>query len=156
MLRCLGDTCTSLKQYKFEDIMILNKDFSKLYYTCKEFRQKFLDYKRKIKAKYPQFKFGLNLHDFINTETLHDIFEDVYYIDLSYAKKLIDITPLKDIPIVKLSHIGNKKDLSKQMINYIDLDWYYNTKKHFYINSFISLAFCTTITNFSSLKGLLL
>ena len=197
MLRCLADTCTSLRQYKFENtIMILNPDTSKLYYNLKLFRQTILDYRKKMKTKYPQFKFGLNLRELYldcSVNTLHDIFEDVYYVDLADAKELIDITPLKGIPIVRLpgcdqlanigifSHISHKKDLSLQMINlnyvmldwsyivddeyivvqktnYIDieLDWYYNTEDHYIIvNSFISLAYCHAITDFSSLKGIM-
>ena len=37
-MRCLADTCTSLRQYKFENIMILNKYYSREY-TCKIFRK---------------------------------------------------------------------------------------------------------------------
>jgi len=197
ILKCLADTCTDLRQYKFENtIMILNNDVSKLYYNDNLFRQTILDYRRKMKAKYPQFKFGLNLRELnldYSVNTLHDIFKDVYYVDLADAKELIDITPLKGIPIVRLpgcdqlanigifSHISHKKDLSPQMINlnyvmldwsyivddeyivvqktnYIDieLDWYYNTEDHYIIvNSFISLAYCHAITDFSSLKGIM-
>jgi len=43
MLRCLADTCTSLRQYKFENIMILNDNASLLYYNDNLFRQTFLD-----------------------------------------------------------------------------------------------------------------
>ena len=197
ILKCLADTCTDLRQYKFENtIMILNNDVSKLYYNDNLFRQTILDYRRKMKAKYPQFRFGLNLRGLqldCSVNKLHDIFKDVYYVDLTDAKELIDITPLKGIPIVRLpgcdqlanigifSHISHKKDLSPQMINlnyvmldwsyivddeyivvqktnYIDieLDWYYNTEDHYIIvNSFISLAYCHAITDFSSLKGIM-
>ncbi len=191
MLICLADTCTSLRQYKFENIMILNNDVSKLYYNDNLFRQTILDYRRKMKAKYTQFKFGLNLRELQLdcSNTLHNIFKDVYYVDLADAKELIDITPLKGIPMVRLpgchqlanigifSHIGHKKDLSPQMINlnyvqldwsyivdneyivvqkinYVDIDsiWYYN--HYIIVNSFISLAYCHAITDFSSLKGI--
>ena len=170
MLGCLADTCTSLRQYKFEDIMILTNNASYLYYTHEPFRQTILNYRRKIKTKYPQFKFGLHLPyldlTYSTNKTLHDIFEGLYYVDLSYTKELTDITPLKDIPIVRLigcskltnieilSHIGHKKDLSEQMINtkYLNLDWYYNTKDRNNINSFINLADCIAITDFSSLQ----
>ena len=170
-MRYLADTCTSLRQYKFEDIMILNDDASLSYYNDYLFRQTFLDYRKKIIAKYPQFKFGLNLRQLrlhCSVNTLYDIFEDVYYIHIWYAKSLTDITALKGIPIVKLincinlknidilSHIGHKKD-STYMVNknHLDLDWYYNTKDDAkLINSFISLASCTAITDFSSLRGI--
>jgi hypothetical protein len=171
--------------------MILNNDISKLYYNDNLFRQTILDYRRKMKAKYPQFRFGLNLRQLqldCSVNTLHNIFEDVYYVDLTDAKELIDITPLKGIPIVRLngchqlanisilSHIGHKH-LSPQMINlnyvqldwsyivdneyiliekrnYVDIDsiWYYN--HYIIVNSFISLAYCHAITDFSSLKGI--
>ena len=61
MLECLADTCTSLRQYKFEDIMVLNYNASDLYYNHEPFRQTILNYRRKMKAKYSHFKFGLNL-----------------------------------------------------------------------------------------------
>ena len=192
MLECLADTCTSLRQYKFENIMILNDDASLSYYNDYLFRQTILDYRRKIKAKYPQFKFGLNLRGLqlhCSENTLHDIFKNVYYVDLTDTKELIDITPLRDIPIVKLtgchqlanigilSHIGHK-NLLPQMINlnYVQLDWSYITddeyivvqKKNYVdidsywyynyyiiVNSFISLAYCHAITDFSSLKGIM-
>ena len=194
MLRCLADTCTDLRQYKFEYIMILNNDVSKLYYNHGPFRQTILNYRRKMKTKYPQFKLGLNLRELqldcsVNTKTLHDIFKDVYYVDLTDAKELIDITSLKGIPMLTLngchqlanigilSHIGHK-NLSPQMINlnyvqldwsyivdneyivvqkknYVDIDsyWYYN--HYIIVNSFISLAYCHAITDFSSLKGIM-
>jgi hypothetical protein len=193
MLRCLADTCTDLRQYKFEYIMILNNDISKLYYNDNLFRQTILDYRRKMKAKYPQFRFGLNLRQLqldCSVNKLHDIFKDVYYVDLTDTTELIDITPLKGIPIVRLtgcpqlanigilSHIGHKKDLSLQMINlnYVQLDWSYITddeyivvqKKNYVdidsywyynhyiiVNSFISLAYCHSITDFSSLKDIM-
>ena len=149
MLKCLADTCTDLRQYKFEYIMILNNDVSKLYYNDNLFRQTILDYRRKMKAKHPQFRFGLNLRELqldCSVNTLHDIFEDVYYVDLTDAKELIDITPLKGIPIVRLtgchqlanigilSHIGHKH-LSPQMINlnYVQLDWSYITDDEYIV-----------------------
>lgn len=170
-MRCLADTCTSLRQYKFENrIMILNDDASNAYYYNKPFRQTVLDYKKKIIAKYPQFKFGLKLHHlklaYSTNKTLHDIFEGVYYVDLGYAKELTDITALKNIPIVKMSCctdltkidiLSHNKDLSEQMVNtnYLDLNWYNNTEDCININSFISLEYCTAITDFSSLKGIM-
>ena len=177
MLRCLADTCTGLRQYKFENtIIILNENASDLYYNHEPFRQTVLNYRRKMKTKYPQFKFGLklphlNLAYSIN-KTLHDIFEGVYYVDLSYAKNLTDITPLDGIPIVKLYEsfsltkiyiLSHNKDLSEQMIytHYLDLNWYYSlnwydhTEDRININSFINLAYCTAITDFSSLRGIM-
>ena len=170
-MRCLADTCTSLRQYKFENrIMILNDDASNAYYYDEPFRQIILNYRRKMKAKYSQFKFGLKLHHlklaYSTNKTLHDIFEGVYYVDLSYAKELTDITALKNIPIVKMSCctdltkidiLSHNKDLSEQMVNtnYLDLDWYDNTEDCININSFISLEYCTAITDFSSLKGIM-
>ena len=172
MLRCLADTCTDLRQYKFENIMILNTDTSKSYYNDVLFRQTFLDYRGKIIVKYPQFRFGLNLRQLqldCSVNTLNDIFENVYYIHIWYLKALTDITALKGIPIVKLIHctnlknidilssIGHKKDLSTYKVNknHLNLDWYYNTEDDYInINSFISLASCTAITDFSSLQGI--
>ena len=160
-----------IKSNILENIMILNDNASLSYYNDESFRQTFLDYRKKIIAKYPQFRFGLNLRQLrlhCSVNTLYDIFEDVYYIHIWYAKALTDITALKGIPIVKLincinlknidilSHIGHKKD-STYMVNknHLDLDWYYNTKDdYFNINSFISLASCTAITDFSSLRGI--
>jgi len=172
--------------------MILNNDVSKLYYNDNLFRQTILDYRRKMKAKYPQFRFGLNLRELqldCSVNTLHDIFEDVYYVDLTDTTELIDITSLKGIPIVRLtgcpqlanigilSHIGHKKHLSPQMINlnYVQLDWSYITDDEYIVvqkrnyvdiaywyynhyiivNSFISLAYCHSITDFSSLKDIM-
>ena len=168
---CLADTCTSLRQYKFENtIMILNDGASNAYYYDEPFRQIILNYRRKMKAKYHQFKFGLKLHHlklaYSTNKTLHDIFEGVYYVDLSYAKELTDITALKNIPIVKMSCctdltkidiLSHNKDLSKQMVNtnYLDLNWYNNTEDCININSFISLEYCTAITDFGSLKGIM-
>ena len=176
-MRCLADTCTSLRQYKFENtIMILNEDASNAYYYNEPFRQTVLNYRRKMKATYSQFKFGLKLHylklAYYTNKTLHDIFEGVYYVDLSYAKKLTDITALKNIPIVKASSctdltkidiLSHNKDLSEQMVNtnylnlnwYDSLNWYDNTEDCININSFISLKYCTAITDFSSLKGIM-
>ena len=176
-MRCLADTCTSLRQYKFENrIMILNDDASNAYYYNEPFRQTILNYRRKMKTKYRQFKFGLKLHHlklaYSTNKTLHDIFEGVYYVDLSYAKELTDITALKNIPIVKASSctdltkidiLSHNKDLSEQMVNtnYLDLNWYDslnwydNTEDCININSFISLEYCTAITDFSSLKGIM-
>jgi hypothetical protein len=171
MLRCLADTCTDLRQYKFENIMILNDNASLSYYNDNLFRQTFLDYRKKVIAKYPQFKFGLNLRQLLldcSINTLHDIFEDVYYIHIWSAKTLTDITALKGIPIVKLfnctnlknigilSHISHKKDSTYKVNKHLlKLDRYYNTKEDYInINSFISLALCTAITDFSSLRGI--
>ena len=170
-MRCLADTCTSLRQYKFENrIMILNDDASKSYYYNEQFRQTVLNYRRKMKAKYSQFKFGLKLHylrlAYSTNKTLHDIFEGVYYVDLSDAKELTDITALKNIPIVKMLYctdltkidiLSHNKDLPEQMIDkkFLDLDWYSNTEDCININSFINLKYCTAITDFSSLKGIM-
>jgi hypothetical protein len=152
--------------------MILNDNASLSYYNDVLFRQTFLDYRKKVIAKYPQFKFGLNLRQLLldcSINTLHDIFEDVYYIHIWSAKTLTDITALKGIPIVKLlnctnlknievlSHIDHKKNLSTYKVNkhLLKLDWYYNTKDDYInINSFISLALCTAITDFSSLRSI--
>ena len=59
-IKYLSDTCTSLRKYKFKNIMIFNKYYSKKYHNDIQFRQNVLEYMKIKKSKYLNYKLGLN------------------------------------------------------------------------------------------------
>ena len=60
-IKYLSDTCTRLRKYKFKNIMIFNKCYSKKYYDDIQFRQYVLEYMKIQKTKYLDYKLGFIL-----------------------------------------------------------------------------------------------